>query len=259
MARSTFYYHFKNLSGKEKYIEIKREIKEIYTRHKGRFGYRRIHLTLQNKGYHINHKTVYRLMKELKIKSTIRIKKYVSYKGEVGRIAKNLLQRNFKAERPNQKWATDITEFKVKDKKLYLSPVIDLYNGEIISYVTSERASIKQVIDMLNKCPNTKDQNAVILHSDQGWQYQMKAYQEIIKGKNITPSMSRRGNCLDNAIVENFFGTIKSELYYQKKYETIEELNKDIKQYIKYYNNDRIRLNLKGMSPVKYRAHHQKV
>jgi len=259
MARSTFYYHLKNLSGEEKYSKIKKEIKEVYDRHKGRFGYRRICLTLKNKGYQINHKTVYRLMKELEIKSTIRVKKYVSYKGEVGRIAENLLKRNFKAERPNQKWATDITEFKVKDRKLYLSPVLDLYNGEIISYVTAERASIKQVIDMLNKCPKTEGKQKVILHSDQGWQYQMKAYQSKVKDKNIIPSMSRRGNCLDNAIVENFFGTIKSELFYQKKYETIEELNKDIKQYIKYYNNDRIRLNLKGMSPVKYRAHHQKV
>jgi putative transposase len=259
MARSTFYYHLRNITEEGKYDEIKKEIKQIYHQHRGRFGYRRIHLTLKDKGYVINHKTVYRLMKEQGIRSTIRVKKYKSYKGEVGRIAKNLLQRNFKAEQPNQKWATDITEFKVKERKLYLSPVIDLYNGEIISYVTSERANIRQVIDMLNKCPDGGRRDKIILHSDQGWQYQMKIYQSKAKDKNLVPSMSRKGNCLDNAIVENFFGTIKSELFYQKKYENIEELNKDIKQYIKYYNNDRIRLNLKGMSPVKYRAHHQKI
>lgn len=258
MARSTFYYHLKRLSEPDKYSSVKKEIGRIYKHHKGRFGYRRICLELRNKGNTINHKTVYSLMKELGLKSVIRVKKYVSYKGELGRIAPNIIARNFYAKQPNRKWATDVTEFKVHDRKLYLSPIIDLYNGEIISYTTSERPNMNQVIEMVKKCPKERINNKIILHSDQGWQYQMRVYQNLLKENKITQSMSRKGNCLDNAIIENFFGTIKSEMFYQKKYESIEELRKEIKQYIKYYNHERIRLNLNGMSPVKYRAHYQK-
>jgi putative transposase len=255
IARSTFYYHLKQLGNGDKYALIKKEIVRVYNQHKGRFGYRRICLELNNNGYSINHKTVYSLMKELSLKSLVRVKKYKSYRGDQGRIAPNVLKRNFKAKQPNQKWATDITEFKVKDKKLYLSPIIDLYNGEIISYTTSESPNIKQVMTMIKQCPRRVNDQKLILHSDQGWQYQMKIYQSLLKRKNIIQSMSRKGNCLDNAIIENFFGTIKSELFYLKKYESIQELKKEIRQYIRYYNNDRIRLNLNGMSPVKYRAH----
>lgn len=255
MARSTFYYHIKELNSGDKYASLKAEIKFVYHQHKGRFGYRRIHLAVRAKGHLVNHKTVHRLMIELGLRSLIRIKKYVSYKGELGRIAPNLLQRDFKTTLPNEKWATDVTEFKVKEQKLYLSPVIDLFNGEIISYTTSERPNIKQVIDMIKKCRRKKKDKKVILHSDQGWQYQMKVYQCLLESKNIIPSMSRKGNCLDNAIIENFFGTIKSEMFYLKKYQSIAELDNDIKEYIKYYNMERIRLNLNGMSPIQYRAH----
>ncbi|MES1181735.1 MAG: IS3 family transposase, partial [Flavobacterium sp.] len=218
---------------------------------------RRITLMLKQKGIVINHKTVLRLMKTLGLKSVIRIKKYKSYKGEQGKIAPNILQRNFKATRPNEKWATDVTEFNVSGNKLYLSPIIDLFNGEIISYELSERPNFTQIVTMLKKSfkrlPNNTD---LILHSDQGWQYQMKQYQSILKGKGIKQSMSRKGNCLDNAIIENFFGILKSELFYLKKYKSINELKNEIKEYIDYYNNERIKLNLKGMSPIQYRAHH---
>lgn len=153
--------------------------------------------------------------------------------------------------------ATDITEFKVGGKKLYLSPIIELFNGEIISYTLSESPNFKQVSDMLGGAfVKVGKQKNLILHSDQGWQYQMKEYQRILKKKGIKQSMSRKGNCLDNAIIENFFGILKSELFYLKKYSEIDELKKDIKEYIHYYNNDRIKINLKGMSPIKYRAHH---
>ena len=257
MARSSFYYHQKRTQTKDKYQEIKELIKTIYNKHKGRFGYRRITLILKQKGIVINHKTVLSLMKSLGLKSVIRIKKYKSYKGEQGKIAPNILQRNFKATRPNEKWATDVTEFNVSGNKLYLSPIIDLFNGEIISYELSERPNFAQIVTMLKKSfkklPNTTD---LILHSDQGWQYQMKQYQTILKEKGIKQSMSRKGNCLDNAIIENFFGILKSELFYLKKYKSINELKNEIKEYIDYYNNERIKLNLKGMSPIQYRAHH---
>lgn len=257
MARSTYYYYQKSNQVKDKYHEIKDVIKLIYHRHKGRLGYRRITLEIRQRGVIINHKTVLRLMKILGLKSLIRVKKYKSYKGEQGKIAPNILQRDFKAAEPNQKWATDITEFNVKGNKLYLSPVIDLFNGEIISYELSERPNFEQVTNMLKKAFKRIDYNtSLILHSDQGWQYQMKQYQRLLKDRGITQSMSRRGNCLDNAIIENFFGIIKSELFYLKKYGSIKELKKEIIEYIKYYNFDRIKLNLKGMSPVKYRAHY---
>lgn len=257
MARSSFYYYQKQSKSPDKYKAIKELIKSIYHKHKGRYGYRRITHELENKGIVINHKTVLRLMKLLGLKSVIRIKKYKSYKGEQGKIAPNILERNFKATAPNQKWATDITEFNVSGKKLYLSPIIDLFNQEIISYELTDRPVFNQVVTMLKKAfkkiPNNTN---LTLHSDQGWQYQMKQYQCLLKRKGIIQSMSRKGNCLDNAIIENFFGILKSELFYIKKFRTIEELKTEIKQYISYYNNVRIKSNLNKMSPIKYRTHY---
>ena len=229
MARSNFYYHQKKTKSADKYQEIKELIKSIYYKHKGRYGYRRITDEINSKGIIINHKTVLRLMKFLGLKSLIRVKKYKSYKGEQGRIAPNLLERKFKAEAPNQKWATDITEFNVSGQKLYLSPIIDLFNQEIISYELTERPVFNQVIMMLNKAfKKIPDNTNLILHSDQGWQYQMKRYQNQLKEKGIIQSMSRKGNCLDNAIIENFFGVLKSELFYLNKYTSVSHLKKEI-------------------------------
>ena len=257
MARSSFYYHQKQCKSSDKYQVIKELIKSIYHKHKGRYGYRRITDELNNKGIIINHKTVLRLMKLIGLKSIIRVKKYKSYKGEQGKIAPNLLERNFKAEAPNQKWATDITEFNLLGKKLYLSPIIDLFNQEIISYELTERPVFNQVVVMLKKAFRKIPNNInLMLHSDQGWQYQMKQYQYLLKEKGINQSMSRKGNCLDNAIIENFFGTLKSELFYIQKFASLEELKHEIKQYINYYNNERIKSNLNKMSPIKYRAHY---
>jgi len=259
MARSTFYYYVKQSEVPDKYLEVKVMIQSIYHQHKGRLGYRRITLLLRRKGQLINHKTVLRLMGCLKLKSVIRVKKYKSYKGEQGRIAPNLLNRAFKATQPNQKWATDITEFNVSGKKLYLSPVIDLYNQEIISYELSERPDFKTVMTMLNKAlKKANKSHALLLHSDQGWQYQMKQFQHLLKQNGIRQSMSRKGNCLDNAVIENFFGILKSELFYLKKFDSVHQLKKEISEYIKYYNTDRIKLNLNGMSPIQYRAHYFK-
>jgi transposase InsO family protein len=258
MARSSFYYYAKQPSG-DKYLDIKALIQAVYYKHKGRYGYRRITLLLRQQGLLINHKTVFRLMGSLSLKSIIRIKKYKSYKGEQGKIAPNVLNRGFKAKKPNQKWATDVTEFNVSGKKLYLSPILDLYNQEIISYELSERPDFKSVISMLGKALQKTDKTeTLLLHSDQGWQYQMKQYQYLLQQNGITQSMSRKGNCLDNAVIENFFGILKSELYYLKKYDSILQLKKEISEYIHYYNNDRIKLNLNGMSPIQYRAHHCK-
>ncbi|MCF0065866.1 IS3 family transposase [Dyadobacter sp. LJ419] len=257
IPRSNFYYHIKNSAADSKYKDARRQIRQVYDRHKGRFGYRRITMTIRKMGSNINHKTVLKLMKAMDLKSLVRAKKYRSYKGQTGKVAPNILNRDFKSIKPSQKWATDVSEFRVKDKKLFLSPIIDLFNGEIISYSLSESANFKQVTQMLKTAfKKINKPESLVLHSDQGWQYQMSEYQKMLKSKGITQSMSRKGNCLDNAIIENFFGTIKSELFYLNKYQSIDELKKDIKDYIHYYNKDRIRLNLNGMSPAQYRAHH---
>jgi len=203
----------------------------------------------------INHKRVARIMNECGLKSLVKIKKYKSYKGQQGKIAPNLMKRNFKARKPNQKWVTDVTEFNVAGKKLYLSPVMDLYNSEIISYNISQRPTFCQTMDMLQKAFNKLPMGArPILHSDQGWQYQMKGYQDELRKRKIKQSMSRKGNCLDNAVMENFFGILKSEMFYINQFKSIEELKKEIDNYIYYYNNDRIKSKLNGLSPVQYRT-----
>lgn len=240
----------------DKYQAIRIRIIELYRQHKGRYGYRRMLFQLKKEGHKVNHKTVLRLTGEMGLKSIVRPKKYRSYRGEEGKAAPNMLSRKFNAGRPSEKLATDVTEFSVAGKKLYLSPIIDLFNGEVISYSQSLRPDFRQITEMLvgvlKKVP--KDAKP-ILHSDQGWQYRMKDYQDILRKNRIVQSMSRKGNCLDNAVIENFFGTLKSEMFYIKKYLSVEELQNDIDDYIDYYNNNRIRLNLKGMSPVEYRAH----
>lgn len=248
----------------DKHPELVKDVKMVYQKQKRLYGYRRITLTLRKKlDKAVNYKTVAKIMSRLHLKSIIRVKKYKSYKGEVGKATENILQRNFKAENPHEKWVTDVTEFKVAGNKLYLSPIMDLFNGEIISYNIPTSPNYAQILDMLNRAfkrrkKDNREYMKTIFHSDQGWQYRLQKYQDKLKDNNIIQSMSRKGNCLDNAIIENFFGVLKSELYYLKKYTSILELAKEIREYIKYYNNERIRINLNGMSPVEYRAHHIK-
>lgn len=257
LARSTYYYHKAVLAKPDSDESLKARISDIFHEHKGRYGYRRITAILQ-KDFPINHKKVQRIMRLLNLKSLVRPKKYQSYKGKVGKIAKNILKRNFKAQKPNQKWVTDVTEFKVNGEKLYLSPILDLYNQEIISYEVAKNSKYELVGKMLNKALehlklHKKGRKKLILHSDQGWQYQMKQYQQSLKDHKVRQSMSRKGNCYDNAVIENFFGVLKSELFHVKKFESVDQLEKEIHEYIDYYNNDRIKLKLKGLSPIEYR------
>ena len=254
IARSTYYYYVNQLQRDDKYLEIKNVIIAIYHENEGRYGYRRITMELHNRGYIINHKTVQRLMKELRLKCMVRVKKYRSYKGEVGKIAPNLLSRDFEATAPNEKWTTDITEFSLFGTKVYLSPILDMYNGEIVSYSISSRPVLKQVIDMINDAfSKIPDNTNLIFHSDQGWQYQHKEYQHRLKEKEIRQSMSRKGNCLDNAVMENFFGILKSELLYLREFNSLDEFLIELEKYIDYYNHRRIKAKLKGLSPVQYR------
>ena len=217
------------------------------------YGYRRITAELR-KTHKINHKTVQRLMRKMGIFCRVRMKKYNSFKGEVGRIAPNLLERDFKADKPNQKWATDVTEFALFGIKLYLSPIIDLFNGEVVSYNLSRHPNLLQVTDMLEKAfARIPDTANLVLHSDQGWQYQHKHYQKMLKDKGIRQSMSRKGNCLDNACAENFFSLLKTELLYLQEFESVEHFIAELHAYIEWYNNKRIKLKLDGLSPIEYR------
>ena len=260
LARSTFYYYLKKLDT-DKYECEKREIQEIFDANKGRYGYRRISIDMHNKGYTINHKTVLKLMKSLHLRGKqSKNGKYHSYKGEVGKVADNLLRRDFYAAKPYEKLTTDITEFKIGDEKIYLSPVLDMFNREIISYSISTSPNLQQIRDMLSGLFEKLPADArPLFHSDQGWQYQHAEYQRLLREHNITQSMSRKGNCMDNGIMENFFGRLKVEMYYGEKFESPRGFIEKLEEYIHYYNNERISLNLKGMSPVQFRTHSQPI
>jgi len=255
LARSTFYYQLRVLEDGERHIGLKETIRTIYEHHKGRYGYRRITATIRNAGQIVNHKTVQRIMGELKLKSLVRPKRYRSWRGEVGRIAPNLLGREFEAHAPNQKWVTDVTEFNVNGQKLYLSPVLDLYNGEIVAWQTARNPSFELVSGMLKKAlARLRSSDAPLLHSDQGWQYQMSAWRHTLAMHRVRQSMSRRGNCLDNAAMESFFATLKSEFFRLNRFTSVEQLQAGLRRYIHYYNHERIKLKLKGLSPVQYRT-----
>ena len=257
MAKSVYYYWLKASSNHQPdpYELAKDRITQIFNAHRGRYGYRRVHLELRNQHQHLNHKTVQRLMGQLGLKSTVRPKRYQSYKGGIGKAAPNLLERNFVAKAPNQKWVTDVTEFNIKGEKVYLSPILDLYNQEIISYEIADRPQISSVMQMLQKAfKQLRSTDKLLLHSDQGWQYQMGLYQEALRKQGITQSMSRKGNCLDNAVMENWFGIMKTEFFYQEKFESVQSFKAGLKEYIHYYNHDRIKQKLKGLSPVQYRT-----
>ena len=276
VARSTYYYNCKPKP--DKYAKERQEIARIFAQNKGRYGYRRILEILRQLGYKVNHKTVQKLMRGLGIqgknnkKPSLQgdavgavprytdndltpIEPYRSYHGNIGRVAPNIINRDFEATEPYKKLVTDITEFTVCQAKIYLSPVMDLYNREILSYSISYMANFEQTRDMLNKLFEILPSTATpILHSDQGWQYQMSEFQQMLKEHNITQSMSRRGNCLDNSSMENFFGRLKEEMYYGEIFMTADEFVRCLEEYILYYNNDRISLKLNGLSPVQFKA-----
>ena len=251
MARSTFYYRLSERP--DKYASVKDQIRRIYQKNKGRYGCRRVWQTLRVAGLVINRKTVARLMRKMSLAGITAKRKYHSYKGEVGRIAPNVIDRNFTAERPCLKLTTDISQFVINGVKLYLSPILDMWNGEIVSYTISHSPNMELVMKMLRRAFRrmVKTEN-VVLHSDQGWQYQHAQYQLALKQHGITQSMSRKGNCLDNSMMENFFGLLKNEFYYANHFADEQTFLKGLAEYINYYNNDRIKLRL-SMSPVQYR------
>ena len=259
LPRSTYYYQLKELDGLDKDKDLKAEIQAIFTEHKGNYGYRRITLELRNRGHIVNHKKVQRLMKILGLSARIRRKrKYSSYQGEIGKKAENIIQRQFEASRPMEKCYTDVTEFAIPNstQKLYLSPVLDGFNSEIIAFNLSCSPNLEQVKKMLEQAFTEKHYENTILHSDQGWQYQHDSYHRFLESKGIQASMSRKGNSPDNGMMESFFGILKSEMFYghEKNFKSLNQLEQAIIDYIDYYNNKRIKVKLKGLSPVQYRT-----
>lgn len=254
LARSTFYYQLKVLNRPDKHAGLKAGIHAVYQRHKGRYGYRRIASALKATKDSASPNTVQRVMQQLGLKSVVRRKKYQAYRGAEGLTAPNLLSRQFTAEQPNQKWVTDVTEFKIRGEKLYLSPVLDLYNGEIVACQIAQRPMFAMVKTMLRKAfRRLAPEDRPLLHSDQGWQYRQPEYRHMLAERGIAQSMSRKANCLDNAVMESFFGTLKAEYFHLNHFDSIKQLEAGLRHYIHYYNHHRIRLQLNGLSPVQYR------
>ncbi len=259
LARSTYYYHLKQLDKPDKDQELKAEIQSIFIEHKGNCAYRRIYLELRNRGYLVNHKRVQGLMKVLNLQAKMRQKrKYSSHKGDVGKKAENLIQGQFEGSKTMEKCYTDVTEFAIpaSTQKLYLSPVLDGFNSEIIAFNLSCSPNLEQVQTMLEQAFKEKHYENTILHSDQGWQYQHDSYHRFLESKGIQASMSRKGNSPDNGMMESFFGILKSEMFYgyEKTFKSLNQLEQAIIDYIDYYNNKKIKIKLKGLSPVQYRT-----
>lgn len=265
LPEATYHYHVKQLKKTEEDTDEdsdekwKTKITDIFEKHEGKYGYRRICFELRNQGETINHKKVQRLMKELGMKCVKFTNKsrFNSYKGKVGKVAKNRLNRRFDTSIPLQKLVTDVTEFKcTENQKLYFSPIMDLYNGEIISFGISNRPTLDFVMGPLHRAVDIIKEEATYrttIHSDQGWHYQHKTWVKTLKTNKIFASMSRKATCPDNAAMENFFGILKQEIYYGEPLRSYEELKEKIEKSIVYYNNERIKEKLAGLSPVQYR------
>lgn len=257
LSRSTYYYEISKTDAvKERNAALSSEISAIFEENKERYGVRRVHYELLNRGFQVNHKRVQRIMNQLSLKGRRPKEKYHSYKGDVGKVADNIVNRDFSTEKPLEKWTTDVSQFNLPWGKCYISPILDMNTNEVISYNLSLSPNMAQVKDMLDKAfKRFPSVQGLIMHSDQGWQYQHAFYREELKKHGIIQSMSRKGNCYDNCIMETFFGRLKNEMFYgfEKDYPSFEAFSKAIADYIDYYNNRRIQAKTKWMPPSKFR------
>ncbi|MDQ0825238.1 putative transposase [Arthrobacter sp. B2I5] len=256
LARSTFFYHQARIQGADPQESIKAAVREIFEKNHGRYGHRRVHTEMVKQGWTVAKKTVLKLMRSLDLVCKVRRKKrYNSYQGEQGRVAPNVLNREFEADAPNRKWVTDVTEFSVGDRKLYLSPVMDLFDRQIISYSISPSPNLELTNNSLRQALACLEEGQQpLVHSDQGFQYQHVLWRKLLQGAGASQSMSRKGNCYDNAVMENFFGHLKEELFHHVRYVSTDALTAALHEYIRWYNTERISTKLKGLSPVQYRT-----
>ena len=257
LSRSTYYYELcRTDKVKERNAELSSEISTIFNENRKRYGVRRVHHELLNRGFQVNHKRVQRIMNQLALFGKRPKEKYHSYKGDVGKVADNIINRDFSTEKPLQKWTTDVSQFNLPWGKCYISPILDMNTNEIISYNLSTSPNMEQIRDMLNKAfERFPSVQGLVMHSDQGWQYQHAFYRGELQKHRIIQSMSRKGNCYDNCIMETFFGRLKNEMFYgfEKNYHSFEAFSKAIAEYIDYYNNSRIQAKTKWMPPSKFR------
>ena len=256
LARSTFFYHQAHLQAPDPKAELKAAITGIFTTNHARYGHRRIHSELLKKGWTVAKKTVLKLMRALGLDCKVRRRKrYNSYQGEQGTAAPNLLNREFNATAPNQKWVTDVTEFSVGDQKLYLSPVMDLFDRQIISHTMGTSPNLDLTNTSLREALTCLEPGQQpLVHSDQGFQYQHASWRALLEGAGAVQSMSRNGNCYDNAVMENFFGHLKEEMFHNMQYISTDALAAHLNEYIHWYNTKRISTKLKGLSPLQYRT-----
>jgi len=255
VSRSGYYAYLKR-KRKDRDAKAKKQVLQTYQRYEGKYGYRQLQLFLwQDHGIWMNHKKVLRLMQMLGIQSRIRRKRrFISSYAPAQRVAENRLKRNFTAEKPNQKWVTDITQYRVGERWVYLSAIKDLFNNEIVAYEIGERNDNELVLRTFSKAfAKQKDVTGLIVHSDQGFQYTSHAYHDMLPKVGAQISMSRRGNCLDNASMESFFSHLKTEGLYPYHIRTVTEAQSKIEKYIRFYNRKRPQRKLKKLTPVEYR------
>jgi len=256
LARSTFFYHQARLQTPDPHLGLKADITQLFEHNKGRYGHRRVHVRLQKKGWRVARKTVLKLMNQLGLFCRVRRKRsYTSYRGQAGEVAPNLLERDFTAQEPNQRWVTDVTEFRVGERKVYLSPVMDLFDRQIIAYTAGLSPNLELTNASLRAALATlAPGQAPLVHSDQGFQYQHVSWQRLLAGVGCVQSMSRKGNCLDNAVIESFFGHLKEEFFTHAEFHSFEVFTAELDEYIAWFNNERVHTYLEGLSPVQYRA-----
>jgi transposase InsO family protein len=258
ISRSGYYKYVKRQLQPNPDEEIQDKIGKLYWQRKGTFGYRRIQTELKRQfDQVVNHKKVLRIMQDMGIKAKIRRKRHIHIKqaADLGnRIAENILNRDFHTDKPNQKWVTDVTYIQTTEGWLYLSPIMDLFNNEIISYCIQDRNDIPLVLETVKQAfENRKDASGVILHSDRGFQYTSYEYHDMLQKVGARISMSRKGNCYDNACIESFFSHLKTEELYLYDIPDKKEAQRRIEEYIRYYNEERIQLNKNKLTPVEYR------
>lgn len=251
-----FFHHQAMLQTPDRHAELRALIHEISIKANNRYGHPRIHPAIVRRGYSVAKKTVSKLRREENLVCKVPTRRrYSSYKGTIGKIAENLLKREFDSAAPNQKSVTDVTEFKIADSKVYLSPVLDLFARPIISYSISKSPTVAFTNKSLSEAIGTLAAGeAPLVHSDQGFQYQHTSWQKLLCNANMVQSMSRRGNCLDNSVMENFFGNLKEKMFRRQEFADTEGFIAELEDYIRWYNSDRISLTLKCLSPMEYRA-----
>lgn len=255
LARSTFFYHQARLERPDPHAELKKAITTTFEENRRR-GHRVVHRELRKAGWRIAKKTVLKLMRELELNCPIRRRRrYVSYQGTVGKVADNVLNREFTATAPNQKWVTDVTEFRINDRKVYFSPIMDLFDRQIISYAVSTSPNLELTNSCLRDALATVEQGQLpLVHSDQGFQYQHQSWRRLLAKAGAKQSMSRKANCYDNAVIESFFGHLKEEMFHHTRYLSIEAFTTALDDYITWYNTSRGHTHCEGLSPVQYRT-----